>query len=223
MPRSLTMLRAGDHMIFSRQIYGSVQHLIEDVLRSASGIETTFVDITDHDAVDAAFRANTRLLHVETIANPTLDRRGHARPDRARPRARRPGHGRQHVRVALPVPSGGAGRRLDHGGPDQVDRRPLGRPGRLCRRLARSASSRSAASRSTPAAGSRRSARSSSCAASRRSTCAWSATPRRPWHSPSCSRRATFPTRVWYPGLPSHPQHDVASAPAAHGRRDARL
>ena len=66
-----TILRAGDHMIFSRQIYGSVQHLIQNIF-GRFGVDSTFVDVTDRDAVDAAFRANTRLLHVETIANPTL-------------------------------------------------------------------------------------------------------------------------------------------------------
>ena len=66
-----TVLRAGDHIVVSRQIYGSVQHLIENVL-GRFGVESSFVDITDTDAVDAAFRANTRLLHVETLANPTI-------------------------------------------------------------------------------------------------------------------------------------------------------
>jgi cystathionine beta-lyase/cystathionine gamma-synthase len=66
-----TILRAGDHMVFSRQIYGSVRHLIENIF-GRFGVESTDVDITDPDAVEAAFRPNTRLLHVETIANPTL-------------------------------------------------------------------------------------------------------------------------------------------------------
>lgn len=66
-----TVLRAGDHMIFSRQIYGSVQHLIQNVF-GRFGVESTYVDVTDTDAVDGAFRPNTRLLHIETIANPTL-------------------------------------------------------------------------------------------------------------------------------------------------------
>jgi cystathionine beta-lyase/cystathionine gamma-synthase len=66
-----TILRQGDHMVVSRQIYGSVQHLIENVF-SRFGIDSTFVDVTDLDAVEAAFRPNTRLLHFETIANPTL-------------------------------------------------------------------------------------------------------------------------------------------------------
>ena len=66
-----TVLRAGDHMIASRQLYGSVQHIIENFF-SRFGVESTFLDITDPDAVDAAFRDNTRLLHFETLANPTI-------------------------------------------------------------------------------------------------------------------------------------------------------
>lgn len=67
----LSLLRSGDHVVASRQIYGSVQHLIESQL-GRLGIESTLVDATDLDAVAAAFRPNTRVLHVETIANPTI-------------------------------------------------------------------------------------------------------------------------------------------------------
>ncbi len=66
-----TVLRAGDHMVVSRQIYGSVQHLIQNVF-GRFGVESTFVDITDLDQVEAAFTAKTRVLHFETLANPTL-------------------------------------------------------------------------------------------------------------------------------------------------------
>ena len=67
----VSLLKQGDHVVAARQIYGSVQHLLDKIL-PRFGIETTFVDATDHDAVAAAFRPNTRLLHVETIANPTI-------------------------------------------------------------------------------------------------------------------------------------------------------
>ena len=67
----VSLLRAGDHVVASSALYGSVQHLLENRL-GRLGIETTLVDVTDHAAVDAAFRPNTRLLHVETIANPTI-------------------------------------------------------------------------------------------------------------------------------------------------------
>lgn len=66
-----SVLRTGDHIVASRQLYGSVRHLIDNLFRRF-GVEATFVDITDADAVDAAFTPSTRLLHFETIANPTL-------------------------------------------------------------------------------------------------------------------------------------------------------
>ena len=67
----IATLSAGDHVVAARQIYGSVQHLLENVLHRF-GVETTFVDASDPDAVAAAFTPRTRLLHVETIANPTI-------------------------------------------------------------------------------------------------------------------------------------------------------
>ena len=67
----VSLLKQGDHVVAARQIYGSVQHLLDKILPQF-GIETTFVDATDLDAVEAAFTPRTRLLHVETIANPTI-------------------------------------------------------------------------------------------------------------------------------------------------------
>ncbi len=67
----VSLLAQGDHVVAAKQIYGSVQHLLATVL-PRFGVETTFVDATDPDAVEAAFRPNTRLLHIETIANPTI-------------------------------------------------------------------------------------------------------------------------------------------------------
>jgi cystathionine beta-lyase/cystathionine gamma-synthase len=64
-------LSAGDHVIAANALYGSVSHALERVI-SRFGIETTFVDATDPGAVEAAFRPTTRLLHLETIANPTI-------------------------------------------------------------------------------------------------------------------------------------------------------
>jgi cystathionine beta-lyase/cystathionine gamma-synthase len=66
-----SVLGAGDHIVVSSALYGSVQHLIRDQF-ARLGIDSTFVDVTDLDAVEAAFRPSTRVLHVETIANPTI-------------------------------------------------------------------------------------------------------------------------------------------------------
>jgi methionine-gamma-lyase len=67
----VSLLKQGDHVVAARQIYGSVQHLLDKIL-PRFGIETTFVDATDPEAVEAAFTPRTRLLHIETIANPTI-------------------------------------------------------------------------------------------------------------------------------------------------------
>jgi cystathionine beta-lyase/cystathionine gamma-synthase len=67
----VSVLRSGDHVVAARQVYGSVQHLLDKVM-PRFGIETTFVDATDPDAIEVAFTSRTRLLHVETIANPTI-------------------------------------------------------------------------------------------------------------------------------------------------------
>ena len=51
----VALLKAGDHVVASSALYGSVQHLIQDRL-GRFGVESTFVDITDLAAVDAAFK-----------------------------------------------------------------------------------------------------------------------------------------------------------------------
>ncbi|GAA3360297.1 trans-sulfuration enzyme family protein [Saccharopolyspora gregorii] len=66
-----THLRAGDHVVVSAVTYEAVWRLFAELLPSRYGIEATFVDTTDLDAVRAAVRPTTRLVHVETIANPT--------------------------------------------------------------------------------------------------------------------------------------------------------
>ncbi|MGH7635194.1 MAG: trans-sulfuration enzyme family protein, partial [Gemmatimonadaceae bacterium] len=67
----VSLLGQGDHVVAAKQIYGSVQHLLDKIL-PRFGVEVTFVDATDPDAVAAAFTPRTRLLHIETIANPTI-------------------------------------------------------------------------------------------------------------------------------------------------------
>jgi methionine-gamma-lyase len=67
----VSLLRSGDRVVAGRLMYGSTRVLLGDVL-GRLGIQTTFVDITDHAAVEAALAdAPTRVLYAETIANPT--------------------------------------------------------------------------------------------------------------------------------------------------------
>ncbi|MDQ1130527.1 PLP-dependent aspartate aminotransferase family protein [Microbacterium sp. SORGH_AS_0888] len=66
-----TFLRTGDHAIIADVTYEASWRLFAELLPEKYGIEATFVDVSDAAAVAAAVRPNTRLVHVETIGNPT--------------------------------------------------------------------------------------------------------------------------------------------------------
>ena len=68
----LSLLQSGDHVVCGRGVYGGTTRLFQQLL-SPYGIECTFVDSTDTDEVRRAVQPNTRLIFVETPANPTLD------------------------------------------------------------------------------------------------------------------------------------------------------
>jgi cystathionine beta-lyase/cystathionine gamma-synthase len=65
------LLKAGDHVVASEDMYGGVTRLMEQVLKPF-GLECTYVDTTDAAAMEAAVRPNTRMLWVETPSNPNL-------------------------------------------------------------------------------------------------------------------------------------------------------
>ena len=67
----MSVLRSGDHVVAARQVYGGTYSLLAEVL-PRSGVEVTFVDVVDLDQVEAAFGERTRVLYVETIGNPML-------------------------------------------------------------------------------------------------------------------------------------------------------
>lgn len=66
-----TLLKSGDHVIVSNVTYEAVWRLFSELLPDRYGVQATFVDVSDLDAVRAAVQPNTRIIHVETIANPT--------------------------------------------------------------------------------------------------------------------------------------------------------
>jgi cystathionine beta-lyase/cystathionine gamma-synthase len=66
----MAFARAGAHVVASSALYGGTYSLLRTVL-SRFGVETTFVDVADTDAVRAAMRPATRIIYTETIANPT--------------------------------------------------------------------------------------------------------------------------------------------------------
>jgi len=64
-------VKAGDHVVASRALFGSCQYVVEEHL-PRYGIASTLVDGTDLDAWRNAVRPNTRTLFLETPTNPTL-------------------------------------------------------------------------------------------------------------------------------------------------------
>jgi cystathionine gamma-synthase len=67
----LALLKAGDHIVAQRDIYGGVTKFFSHWLPRL-GIETTFVDTNDFDQHAQAIRPNTRLLYLESPTNPSL-------------------------------------------------------------------------------------------------------------------------------------------------------
>jgi len=68
----LTLLQAGDHVVSGRIIYGCTYSLLHHSL-PRFGIGVSFVDTTDPRQVAEAMRPETKLVYLETPANPTLD------------------------------------------------------------------------------------------------------------------------------------------------------
>jgi len=66
-----SLVRSGDRILSAKQIYGGTYGLYNDVL-PRGGVEIDLVDITDLGAVAAGFRDETRVLYFEIIGNPTL-------------------------------------------------------------------------------------------------------------------------------------------------------
>ncbi|MCU4674280.1 cystathionine gamma-synthase family protein [Catenovulum sp. 2E275] len=64
----LTLLKAGDHVIFSQFIFGNTNSFAQTLTQY--GIEVDFVDITNHPQIKQKIKSNTRMLFCETIANP---------------------------------------------------------------------------------------------------------------------------------------------------------
>ena len=65
------LLKQGDHIVANRDLYGGSYRLLHRIC-DRSGIEVTLVDVTDLQQVQNAFRANTKLLWIETIGNPLM-------------------------------------------------------------------------------------------------------------------------------------------------------
>lgn len=66
------LLDAGAHIVATDDIYGGTFRLLERVRKRSAGLQVSFVDFTDLAAVEAAIRLETKMLWVETPTNPLL-------------------------------------------------------------------------------------------------------------------------------------------------------
>ena len=71
-PTLLQLCGAGDHSVSSRTSYGGTYAFLKN-FTTRLGIETTFVDITKLEVVEAAITAKTKVLYCETVSNPLLE------------------------------------------------------------------------------------------------------------------------------------------------------
>lgn len=67
-----SMLKAGDHVVSARALFGSCLYVLEDVL-GRFGVDVTFVDGTDLAQWQAAMRPDTKAVFFESVSNPTLE------------------------------------------------------------------------------------------------------------------------------------------------------
>ena len=71
-PVILQLAHAGDHIVSSRTIYGGTYAFLKNWLPKFD-IDTSFVDITDLEKVEAAIQPNTKMIYAETLSNPLLE------------------------------------------------------------------------------------------------------------------------------------------------------
>lgn len=67
----IALLKQGDHVVASNAIYGETIEVF-DILLGKFGVEATYVDFSDLEAVKAAIRPNTKILYTEVISNPMI-------------------------------------------------------------------------------------------------------------------------------------------------------
>ncbi len=68
----MSLVRAGDHVVAARALFGSCLYVLEDVL-GRFGVEVTLVDGGDPDEWRAAIRPGTKAVFFESVSNPTLE------------------------------------------------------------------------------------------------------------------------------------------------------
>lgn len=68
----LSLIKAGDHIVASRSIYGETIELFDNMVKKFN-VDVTYVDFTDIGSIRRVMTPNTRLLYTEIIANPLIE------------------------------------------------------------------------------------------------------------------------------------------------------
>jgi cystathionine gamma-lyase len=68
----LELLEAGSHVVAMEDLYGGSFRLFERVRKRSAALQTSFVDLASPGVLEAAVRSNTRMIWIETPTNPTL-------------------------------------------------------------------------------------------------------------------------------------------------------
>jgi cystathionine beta-lyase/cystathionine gamma-synthase len=68
----MSNIKAGDHVLVNKIIFGTSYKFFRAEMRDKFGVEVSFVDFL-HEDIEPHFRPNTKLVYMETIANPTCD------------------------------------------------------------------------------------------------------------------------------------------------------
>ncbi len=69
---ALELLDSGDHLVAMDDLYGGTNRLFSRVRERSQGLKVSYVDMTDLNRLDAALKADTKMVWVETPTNPTL-------------------------------------------------------------------------------------------------------------------------------------------------------
>ncbi|MDD2574091.1 MAG: methionine gamma-lyase [Firmicutes bacterium] len=67
----MALVSAGDHIVSAKTLYGCTHAFLSHLI-TRFGVETTFVDATDVKNIEAAIRPNTKVVYVESPANPNM-------------------------------------------------------------------------------------------------------------------------------------------------------
>ena len=68
----LELLETGSHLVVSDDLYGGTFRLFDKVRKQSAGLEFTYVDLTDASRFEKAIKPNTRMVWIETPSNPLL-------------------------------------------------------------------------------------------------------------------------------------------------------